>query len=150
MNEQSLSLLAVVVVVAILFVGGLLIGLFLGRRHGRLETEKRLPEQLQAERSDALKRSRATLGGQVAEQLAPYLPNFPCDPQDVRFVGKPVDFVAFSGASKGEVDEIVFVEVKTGNASLSKVERSIRDAIVESKVRWVEYRIPLETETAQD
>jgi len=46
------------------------------------------------------------------------------------------------------VDEIVFVEVKTGNASLSRVERSIRDAIVEGKVRWVEYRIPLET--AQD
>jgi predicted Holliday junction resolvase-like endonuclease len=144
MNQQSLSLLAIVLTIVLLFLGGLLIGLFLGKRHGRLEAEKRLPEQLQAERSDALKRSRATLGGQVAEQLAPYLPNFPCDPQDARFVGKPVDFVAFSGASNGQVDEIVFVEVKTGNAGLSKVERSVRDAIVAGKVRWVEYRIPLE------
>jgi len=130
--------------VLLLFLGGLALGLLLGRRHGRLEAENRLPNQLQAERADALKRSRATLGGQVAEQLAPYLPDFPCDPQDVRFVGKPVDYVAFSGASRGQVDEIVLVEVKTGDSSLSRVEKSVREAVVAGKIRWVEYRVPLD------
>ena len=111
---------------------------------GRLEAEKELPDRLSAEREDAVRRSRAVLGGQVAEQLAPYLPGFPCSFEDARFLGKPLDYVCFSGASSGEIDEIVFVEVKTGEASLSKVEKSARQAIIDGRVRWVEYRIPLD------
>lgn len=124
-----------------LFAAGMIWGLSLGRRRGRLEAENKMPERLRAEREDALKRSRAVLGGQVAEQMAPYLPDFPCDPGDARFVGKPVDFVCFSGYSGGEVNEIVFVEVKSGDSSLSKTEKNIRDAIVAGRVRWVEYRV---------
>jgi len=89
-----------------------------------------------------VKRSRAILGGLAAEQLAPYLPAFPFDPTELRFIGKPVDFIAFVGASGGRIEEVVFVEVKSGNASLSAVERSLRDAVKEGRVRWVEYRVP--------
>jgi len=39
------------------------------------------------------------------------------------------------------VEEIVFIEVKSGHSTLSPVERSVRDAIVQGHVRWVEYRI---------
>lgn len=127
-----------------MFCVGLFIGLLLGRRGGRLEVERELPDRLVAEREDAVKRSRAVLGGQVAEQLAPYLPDFPCPFEDARFLGKPLDYVCFSGASAGEIEEIVFVEVKTGESSLSRVEKSARQAIIEGKVRWVEYRIPLD------
>ncbi len=144
MNTLAFSPAALVAGLLFLFAVGLLAGLALGRRTGRLEAERGLPERLAAERDDAVKRSRSVVGGQVAEQVAPYLPEFPCDPGDARFVGKPVDFVCFSGASAGEIGEIVFVEVKTGASALSKTEKSIRDAIVEGRVRWVEYRIPLE------
>lgn len=125
-----------------LLAAALYAGVALGRRTGRLEAERQLPDLVDAERQDAVKRSRAVLGGQVAEQVAPYLPAFPCDPADARFLGKPVDFVCFPGASRGEVEEIVFVEVKSGGAGLSKTERSAREAIVAGKVRWVEYRLP--------
>lgn len=134
----------VIIGVLALFCVGLFIGLLLGRRGGRLEVERELPDRLVAERDDAVKRSRAVLGGQVAEQLAPYLPDFPCPFEDARFLGKPLDYVCFSGASAGEIEEIVFVEVKTGESSLSRVEKSARQAIIEGKVRWVEYRIPLD------
>lgn len=144
MNSQNLLLLAAGIALFVLFIAGLFLGLALGRRTGRLEAEKELPDRLEAERNDAVKRSRSVVGGQVAEQLAPYLPDFPCDPGDARFVGKPIDFVCFAGASGGAVDEIVFVEVKSGGSSLSKVEKSVRDAIVAGRVRWVEYRIPTE------
>ena len=141
-----MPLLAAFLGLLALFVAGIFLGLALGRRAGRLEAEKDLPDRLEAERDDAVKRSRAVVGGQVAEQLAPYLPDFPCDPGDARFVGKPIDFVCFSGASgaasAGEIDEIVFVEVKSGGSGLSKAEKSVRDAIVAGNVRWVEYRIP--------
>jgi predicted Holliday junction resolvase-like endonuclease len=142
MNPTAFSSLALFAGILLLFAAGIALGLALGRRNGRLEAEKDLPARLAAERDDAVKRSRAVLGGQVAEQLAPYLPDFPCDPSDARFVGKPVDFVCFSGASNGDVGEIVFVEVKTGGSTLSRTEKSVREAIVAGNVRWVEYRIP--------
>lgn len=174
MNSTTIPLLAAFLGLLVLFVAGIFLGIALGRRAGRLEAEKDLPDRLEAERDDAVRRSRAVVGGQVAEQLAPYLPDFPCDPGDARFVGKPIDFVCFSGASRGIsgvaegdgegaaggaaagaaqgvaagavsgglVSEIVFVEVKTGSSGLSKIERSVRDAIVAGNVRWVEYRIP--------
>jgi predicted Holliday junction resolvase-like endonuclease len=125
-----------------LLVIGLWLGLRLGRRSGRLEAERGLPERVAAERDDAVRRSRAVLGGLAAEQLAPWLPGFPFDPTEVRFVGKPVDFIAFVGASSGRVEEVVLVEVKSGNASASGVERSLRDAVRKGRVRWEEYRVP--------
>jgi len=129
-------------VLALLFALALWLGIRLGRRSGRLEAEAGLPSRIEAEREDAVRRSRAVLGGQLAEQVAPYLPGFPFDPADVRFIGKPVDFVAFVGASAGKVEELAFVEVKSGQAALSKVERSLRDAVLAGRVRWVEYRAP--------
>lgn len=126
----------------ILFFLGLALGLALGKRGGRLEAEKGLPDRLARERGDAVKRSRAVLSGQAAEQLAPWLAGFPFDPSECRFIGAPVDFLAFRGSASGRIEEVVFVEVKTGTASLSQVERSLRDAIEARRVRWVEYRVP--------
>ncbi len=142
MVQVGIFPVAIVAAVILLFIAGLWIGLALGRRSGRLEAERDLPGRLQAERDDAVRRSRAVIGGQLAEQVAPLLPGFPCDPGDARFVGKPVDFVAFPGASSGSgvIDEVLFIEVKTGEASLSRVERSLRDAVRAGRVRWVEYR----------
>lgn len=96
-------------------------------------------------RNDAVKRSRAVLGGQMAEQVAPFLPNFPCNPSDARFIGKPVDFIAFPGLDeKNTVDEVLLIEVKTGNSVLSEREKEIKRAVKEGRVRYIEYRIVTE------
>jgi predicted Holliday junction resolvase-like endonuclease len=144
LDQAQLAYLAVValLVAAALLAFGLYLGLRLGRRSGRLEAERDLPGLVEAGRRDALKRSRAVLGGLAAEQLAPFLPGFPFDPTELRFVGKPVDFIAFVGASSGRIEEVALVEVKSGNAALSPVERSLRDAVAAGKVRFVEYRAP--------
>lgn len=128
--------------VFVLFLFGLFLGLRLGRRGGRLEAERDFPNRLARERGDAVKRSRAILAGQAAEQLAPWLPGFSLDPNECRFLGSPVDFLAFRGASSGLIEEVVFVEVKSGNAGLSPVERSLKEAIEARRVRWLEYRVP--------
>jgi hypothetical protein len=141
-GQSAYLLLVTAMALAALFVLGLWLGLRLGRRGGRLEAEAGLPGRLEAEREDAVRRSRAVLGGLLSEQLAPYLPGFPFDPTELRFVGKPVDFVAFVGASAGRIEEVAFVEVKSGSSTLSKVERSLRDAVLAGRVRWVEYRAP--------
>ncbi len=94
-------------------------------------------------REDAIKKSRAVLGGQFSEQLAPYLPGFNYSPTEARFIGKPIDFVIFKGMDGKEIEEIVFLEVKTGKAGLNHAERTLRDCIEKKKVRWEELRLDL-------
>lgn len=91
-------------------------------------------------RKDAVDRSRATISGQIYEQLLPYLPDFPFDPKDVRFMGAPVDLIVFDGLSAGALERIVFVEVKTGSATLTGRERQLRDIVQKRRVDWLELR----------
>ena len=102
---------------------------------------RKIRESNKKTRADAIKRSKSVINGQIVEQLAPYLPKFPCNPADAKFLGKPVDCVAFSGlAEKDKVDEILLIEVKTGKSDLSSREREIKKAVKEGRVRYVEYR----------
>ena len=98
--------------------------------------------ELPSHRKDAIMRSRAVLGGQFSEQLAPYLPNFEYLPTECRFIGKPIDFLVFKGMDDKDIKEIVFVEVKSGNAKLTQHEKKLKEAIDKKRVKWVEYRIP--------
>lgn len=139
--QGQLWVYALLAAVLLILVGGVALAYRAGRRRGLLEAELSEGDRLEMARKDAVERSRAALSGQVSEQIAPWLPDFPVNPADARFVGKPVDFVAFSGADQGAVREIVFIEVKSGRSTLSQVERSVRDAILQGRVRWVEYRI---------
>ena len=92
-------------------------------------------------REDAVQRSQAVTAGKVHEQLIPYLPAFPYNPKDVRFLGSPVDLVVFDGLAEGRVRRIVFVEVKTGRAGLTSRERCVRDVIQAREVEWAELRV---------
>ncbi len=139
--QEQVGLYLFLVAVLIVVIGGIVLAYRAGRRRGQLETELSEGDRMEMARKDAVERSRAALSGQVSEQIAPWLPDFPVNPSDARFIGKPVDFVAFDGADQGAVNEIVFIEVKSGRSTLSQVERSVRDAILKGRVRWVEYRI---------
>jgi len=94
-----------------------------------------------AVRKDAVRRSVAVTTGKVVEQLVPYLPGFPFNPRDARFLGSPVDFVVFDGLNEGDVRRVVFVEVKTGGAQLSPRERRVREAVESGRVAFVEHRV---------
>lgn len=120
----------------------LLIGYFVGRRLGMVRRDKYWEGEIPSIKEKALKGQRTTLRGLFSEQLAPYLPDFPFRPTEVRFIGKPVDFIVFRGLDAGQPDEVVFVEVKSGKADLSPVERRLRDAVEGGKVSWALYRVP--------
>ena len=92
-------------------------------------------------REDAVRRSQATIAGQIHEQLLPYLPEFAFNPKDARFLGSPVDLVVFDGLDAGQLRSIVFIEVKTGGSTLTGRERQIRDAVRGGRVSWVELRV---------
>lgn len=91
-------------------------------------------------RRESVRQAQAVIAGKVYEQLVPYLPNFPFNPKDARFLGSPVDLVIFDGLDRGELARIVFVEVKTGNSALTARERQIRATVQAGRVEWLELR----------
>lgn len=92
-------------------------------------------------RADAIMRSQAVIAGKVSENLVPFMPAFPFNPKDVRFVGSPIDLIVFDGVSDESVREVVFLEIKTGNSALSTKQRQVRDAIKQKKVAWLEVHV---------
>jgi predicted Holliday junction resolvase-like endonuclease len=104
-------------------------------------------EDLADARRDSLTRSRHVTIGKAQEHLAPLFPEFleQFNPSDARFLGSPLDFVVFDGLCEdedAEVRQVVFVEVKTGEASLTKRERRVRDAILAGRVTYKSLRLP--------
>lgn len=99
-------------------------------------------------RAHSVNASRYSLKGQIGEQMAPLLPEFPYLPSDARFLGYPVDYIVFSGYSAlrdnpgegcdggDQALEIVFVEIKSGQARSSLVQKQIAKAILAGRVRF--------------
>jgi predicted Holliday junction resolvase-like endonuclease len=95
-------------------------------------------------RLDAIQRSSAVTRGKVTEHIVPYLPGFDLDPKDIRFLGTPIDLIAFKGLNGSEEIEIVFIEVKTGRSVLSARGRAVKKAVEEKKVSWRVFNPDLE------
>jgi predicted Holliday junction resolvase-like endonuclease len=137
---NTAAIIAVVVVVAILVVIFSILII-------RTVYEKRLREELEQARKDAVSRSRSVLGGKFTEQMVPFFPDFAYDPTEVRFIGSPIDMVVFPGLAQGDPQEIVILEVKTGkNAQLTSVQKKIRQLIEDGMVRWDEVHQQVEGE----
>jgi len=124
--------------IALLILVFLMIGYIIGKSAERNTWEG----NLDSIREDAIKRSRSVLTGSFSEQLAPYMPGFNHSPTEIRFIGKPVDFIVFEGMDQKEISKIVFVEVKSGKSSLSPIERNLREVIKAGRVEWELYRPP--------
>jgi predicted Holliday junction resolvase-like endonuclease len=99
-------------------------------------------------RKDSVDRSRSTLKGQIAEQMAPLLPGFPYMPADARFLGDPIDYIVFTGYTEtqsatpsGDDLEIVLLEIKHGQAKLSPIQRAIAKAVEEGRFRFEVSRV---------
>jgi predicted Holliday junction resolvase-like endonuclease len=73
--------------------------------------------------------------GAIAETLTPFLAGFPYNPKNLRALGSPIDYVAF------EEDEIVFIEVKSGDSATSKKQKNIKRIVEEGNVRFEVHRI---------
>jgi predicted Holliday junction resolvase-like endonuclease len=103
-------------------------------------------------RRDSVDKSRSVVSGKVQEHLAPLFPAFlnQFNPKDARFLGTPLDFIVFDGLDEGDVRRVVFVEVKTGKASLLSRERRCRDAIEAGRVEYQFLRLPADEIKAAD
>jgi len=55
----------------------------------------------------------------VTEHIVPYLPGFDLDPKDIRFLGTPIDLIAFKGLNAA-VEEIQIVFAKGQSKKLQR------------------------------
>ncbi len=148
MQDYSLYLflLAVVALAALLAVALLAVLWRSERRQSRARIEELLQTHqkgVEDARRESVQRSRSTLKGRIAEQLAPLLPGFPYDPSDARFLGDPIDYVVFSGYARlrdeqgpDEDLDIVLLEVKQGGSALSPFQKAIARCVTEGRVRF--------------
>lgn len=139
--EAKMDYFLIVLLICIFL--SLAVGVYLGgkltARTYQAKLDRWIQEKEKQIRLDAIKRSRATLGGKFGEQLAPYLPDFAYDPTEVRFIGSPIDFIVFPGLSQDDPREIVLLEVKSRGSKLSKREKRIRELVREKRIRWELY-----------
>lgn len=136
-----LEILVIILVAAVIF-------LIAKNFQWKYKFEHKVKEWIEKEerkiREDAILRSARTLSGKTLERLIPFLEKFDYDPHDVRWLGDPVDLVVFDGYSKNngkDLDQIVFLEVKSGQSKLTKIQNKIKQIINERKIKWEEFRI---------
>lgn len=89
----------------------------------------------------AKRRSGAVQWGKSIEHFVPFTDKFPVPPEDVTFLGMPIDYVGFTDTEKPDKCTVHFIEVKSGNSVLSKKQWNIRKAINEGRVVWHEVSI---------
>ncbi|MBU2536389.1 MAG: Holliday junction resolvase-like protein [Chloroflexota bacterium] len=145
----------VIVIITVAAILGILLVYFTTRyryenkfRHWQEEVWLKWEEEREKAVREAVTQSRAVLGGKFTEQMAPYLPEFKYDPTEARFIGSPIDLIVFPGLSRGEPEEIVIMEIKSGrSAQLTPQERKIRQLIEDGMVRWELLQKPQEVES---
>lgn len=119
--------------------------LLIARREAQVSLVEWKQREEDAIRQDAIKRSQSVIVGKVTEHMVPFLPDFPWNPKDARFIGAPIDFLVFDGLDDGQLRNIVLVEVKTSSSLLTSRERQIREAVHGGRIGWREIRIDYPT-----
>lgn len=78
------------------------------------------------------KKSSETRLGQISENLVPLLAQIPYDSKNLCHLGQPIDYVYFDY----DQGEIIFIEVKSGQARESKRQKTIKNLIKTGRVHY--------------
>jgi predicted Holliday junction resolvase-like endonuclease len=102
------------------------------------ETDEKLIKKISSRKEyliqDAIRRSTSVSKGKIVEHFAPFmLPNI-LNPDDIVFIGSPIDLISFTDIDNKDDISIDFLEIKTGNSSLSKKQKLIKEAIFSKRV----------------
>lgn len=82
-------------------------------------------------------RSRVALVAKIAEHMAPLLSGFPYNFKEVRHVGEVFDFLVYKGLENGEIEEVIFLEIKSGTGGRRNPrERALKQAVDAGRVRY--------------
>jgi predicted Holliday junction resolvase-like endonuclease len=71
----------------------------------------------------------------MSEEFAPWMAEWPFDPEGFRSLGDPIDGVQFT-------DEAVYlVEIKAADSRLSADQREVRELVREGRIGWLTFRV---------
>ena len=106
--------------------------------------ENEFLEREKKAREESAEKSRSVRLGSVAEKLLPVSAIIDYEPEDMVFLGRPVDYIVFEGMCDDNIDGIVFLEVKTGNSKLTRRERQIEECVSNNKIVFRTVRLQKE------
>lgn len=106
-----------------------------------LQQEDLHKEEIKKARQDSKFRSSAVNWGKAIEHFVPFTSKFPIPPEDVSFLGMPVDFVGFTETDDPLKCSIHFIEVKSGGSNITKKQYNIKEAIKNGRVQWHTIRV---------
>jgi predicted Holliday junction resolvase-like endonuclease len=136
-----------VIVISLLVIGGLVYILEDVKGQVR-DLQRQLEENAAAHiiekakvKKDSTFRSSAVNWGKTIEHFVPFMTKFPVPPEDVVFLGMPIDYVGFTNTDSKTKCEVHFIEVKSGNAFLMGKQKNIKKAIQEGRVHWHEIAV---------
>ena len=101
------------------------------------ERERTLTKSIKELTELKAKRTAAVNIGKSLEKVLPAAKDFKWSMPDSKFLGDPIDLIIFNGLSNNQVENLSFVEVKTGpTARLNLHQRAIRDAVEDHRVSY--------------
>jgi predicted Holliday junction resolvase-like endonuclease len=103
--------------------------------------ELELVEEVKKARQDSKFRSSAVNWGKSIEHFVPFMTKFPLPPEDVVFLGMPIDYVGFTDTESAKKCKVHFIEVKSGVSFLSTKQKNIKKAIEEGRVVFHEIAV---------
>jgi len=100
-----------------------------------------LLQEVAKARKDSKFRSSAVNWGKSIEHFVPFMTKFPLPPEDVVFLGMPIDYVGFTDTESAKKCKVHFLEVKSGVSFLSTKQKNIKKAIEEGRVVFHEIAV---------
>lgn len=106
-----------------------------------VEKELEIVEEVKKARKDSKFRSSAVNWGKTIEHFVPFMTKFPVPPEDVVFLGMPIDYVGFTDTENAKECAVHFLEVKSGSSALSTKQKNIKKAIEQGRVIFHEIAV---------
>jgi predicted Holliday junction resolvase-like endonuclease len=108
-----------------------------GMRERIAERKSELANARQRMTERAKKTAHAVNLGKIIEKIVPSFSSFSYLAGDCRALFEPIDYLIFSGLTEqSRVDALLFVDVKSGKARLTDIQKSIKDKVESGNVSF--------------
>jgi len=134
-------------IISLILVAGLVYTVFITKaeisrlKYIIVEKELEVIEEVKKARKDSKFRSSAVNWGKSIEHFVPFMTKFPVPPEDVVFLGMPIDYVGFTDTGSKTKCKVHFIEVKSGSSFLSEKQKNIKRAIEEGRIVFHEIAV---------
>lgn len=103
--------------------------------------EEKFEEEEQSIREKAVQQGRLQVPKLVNKSLNKNFSKLKYDPYDVKAILHPIDFVAFNGMNKGQVENVTLLSNKSANPFMQSLHSAIAEAVKNKLYDWKVMRV---------